>query len=157
MVIWADPIPVFPFVKILSVVPILYIELNRSFTWNRFKTALTIYQWDTWCRFYCSFYWFVSFSVLTFKLFIYYHLHLDVQCSQQRTCRKCFQHPGCGWCSGGSHTGLGKCFDGRQSGPVGNDTCDAKRWHFTECPGRTDFYYLHFVVFPQRANDRRKY
>lgn len=84
------------------------------------------------CQFQC-------FDFETFYLLLFFHL--DVQCSQQRTCRKCFQHPGCGWCSDGSHTGLGKCFDGRQSGPVGNDTCDAKRWHFTECPGRTDFYY----------------
>ena len=80
------------------------------------------------------------FQYLTLKRFINYHL--DVQCSQQRTCRKCFQHPGCGWCSDGSHTGLGKCFDGRQSGPVGSDTCDAKRWHFTECPGEPGFYCL---------------
>jgi len=57
-----------------------------------------------------------------------------VNCSSQSTCRKCFQQPGCGWCSDGNNTGLGECMDGKDEQPL-NKTCPVNQWYFTQCPG----------------------
>eukprot|EP00794_Sanderia_malayensis_P005708 gene5708-6408_t len=56
-------------------------------------------------------------------------------CSEQKSCRDCFNLPGCGWCEDSLQTGLGTCAEGGYNGPMGNTTtCPASRWHFTHCP-----------------------
>lgn len=70
-----------------------------------------------------------------------------------------FVDPSCGWCDGGSGTGVGACRVGGAKGPlipqklpddkhltlghvqkwVAADTCrdEGKTWHFTSCPGKS--------------------
>lgn len=56
------------------------------------------------------------------------------QCSFYKTCSQCRDDPACGWCDDGSRTGLGKCLDGGDSGPLDQMECAANHWHFTHCP-----------------------
>lgn len=56
------------------------------------------------------------------------------QCSFYKTCSQCRDDPACGWCDDGSQTGLGKCLDGGDSGPLEQMECPANHWHFTHCP-----------------------
>ena len=56
------------------------------------------------------------------------------QCSFYKTCAGCRDDPACGWCDDGSETGLGKCLDGGDSGPLDLMECPANHWYFTHCP-----------------------
>lgn len=56
------------------------------------------------------------------------------QCSFYKTCSQCRDDPACGWCDDGSSTGLGKCLDGGDSGPLDQMECPANHWYFTHCP-----------------------
>lgn len=56
------------------------------------------------------------------------------QCGFYKSCAQCRDDPACGWCDDGSHTGLGKCLPGGDSGPQEEMECPAHRWHFTHCP-----------------------
>ena len=76
----------------------------------------------------------LSFLLLDFFLFFFSAL----RCSQRKTCKECFDLPGCGWCNDPNDTGLGKCMEGSDFGPrnITQSQCPASRWFFTECPGK---------------------
>ena len=57
-----------------------------------------------------------------------------------KSCGDCHMLPGCGWCDGGSGTGLGKCLQGGKDGPFpgsgkSTDSCSKPNWNFIDCPG----------------------
>ncbi|XP_045109303.1 attractin-like protein 1 isoform X1 [Portunus trituberculatus] len=67
----------------------------------------------------------------------------DRRCALHKTCKKCQADVACGWCDDGSSTGIGRCMEGGQRGPINpitgvlnrnSDNCSASNWFFTECP-----------------------
>lgn len=64
------------------------------------------------------------------------------RCSDLHRCDQCQTNPLCGWCNDPSNTGIGRCMEGGDKGPVNpnnlslidNKRCSAERWFFTTCP-----------------------